>query len=31
VPADAKAAADQALADIKSGKIKPKDTVQVKG
>jgi len=31
VPADAKSAADQALADIKSGKIKPKDTVQVKG
>jgi len=30
VPKDAKAAADQALADIKSGKIKPKDTVQVK-
>ena len=31
VPNDAKAAADQALADIKSGKIKPKDAVQVKG
>jgi basic membrane protein A len=31
VPANAKAAADQALADIKSGKITPKDTVQVKG
>ena len=31
VPANAKAAADQALADIKSGKIVPKDTVQVKG
>jgi basic membrane protein A and related proteins len=31
VPNDAKTAADQALADIKSGKIKPKDTVQVKG
>jgi basic membrane protein A len=31
VPANAKAAAEQALADIKSGKIKPKDTVQVKG
>ncbi len=31
VPANAKTAADQALADIKSGKIKPKDTVQVKG
>lgn len=31
VPASAKSAADQALADIKSGKIKPKDTVQVKG
>jgi len=30
VPADAKAAATQALADIKSGKITPKDTVQVK-
>ncbi|MDE3100850.1 MAG: BMP family ABC transporter substrate-binding protein [Chloroflexota bacterium] len=30
VPADAKAAADQALAGIKSGKITPKDTVQVK-
>jgi basic membrane protein A len=30
VPADAKAAADQALADIKAGKITPKDTVQVK-
>lgn len=30
VPKDAKAAADQALADIKSGKVKPKDTVQVK-
>ena len=30
VPADAKAAANQALADIKSGKITPKDTVQVK-
>ncbi|HEX9496547.1 MAG TPA: BMP family ABC transporter substrate-binding protein [Candidatus Limnocylindria bacterium] len=30
VPADAKAAADKALADIKSGKITPKDTVQVK-
>jgi len=30
VPASAKSAADQALADIKSGKIKPKDTVQVK-
>jgi basic membrane protein A len=31
VPANAKAAADQALTDIKSGKITPKDTVQVKG
>src|SRR4030081_194269 len=31
VPANAKSAADQALADIKSGKIVPKDTVQVKG
>jgi basic membrane protein A and related proteins len=31
VPANAKAAADQALADIKSGKITPKDAVQVKG
>ena len=31
VPAAAKAAADQALADIKSGKIKPKTEVQVKG
>ncbi|MDE3111457.1 MAG: BMP family ABC transporter substrate-binding protein [Chloroflexota bacterium] len=30
VPADAKAAADKALADIKSGKITPKDAVQVK-
>lgn len=30
VPADAKKAADAALADIKSGKITPKDTVQVK-
>jgi basic membrane protein A len=30
VPADAKAAATQALADIKAGKITPKDTVQVK-
>ena len=30
VPDDAKAAATQALADIKSGKITPKDTVQVK-
>ena len=30
VPPDAKAAATQALADIKSGKITPKDTVQVK-
>jgi basic membrane protein A len=30
VPADAKAAATQALADIKSGKITPKDTIQVK-
>lgn len=30
VPADAKAAATQALADIASGKITPKDTVQVK-
>ncbi|HEY6957402.1 MAG TPA: BMP family ABC transporter substrate-binding protein [Candidatus Limnocylindria bacterium] len=30
VPADAKAAADQALADIKSGKITPKDQLQVK-
>jgi len=30
VPADAKAAATAALADIKSGKITPKDTVQVK-
>ena len=28
---DIKKAADQALADIKSGKITPKDTVQVKG
>jgi basic membrane protein A len=27
VPANAKAAADQALADIKSGKITPKDTI----
>src|SRR4051812_2660985 len=31
VPSDIKGAADQALADIKSGKITPKDTVQVKG
>src|SRR5690349_398236 len=31
VPADIKSAADQALADIKSGKITPKDAVQVKG
>ena len=31
VPANVKAAADQALTDIKSGKIVPKDTVQVKG
>ena len=31
VPADAKSAADQALTDIKSGKIKPKTEVQVKG
>jgi basic membrane protein A and related proteins len=31
VPANAKSAADQALADIKSGKITPKDAVQVKG
>ncbi len=31
VPADAKAAADKALADIKSGAIKPKTEVQVKG
>jgi len=30
VPANAKAAADQALADIKSGKITPKDTLTVK-
>jgi basic membrane protein A len=30
VPAEAKTAADKALADIKSGKITPKDTVQVK-
>ncbi len=30
VPADIKKAADQALADIKSGKITPKDQVQVK-
>ncbi len=30
VPASAKAAADQSLADIKSGKVTPKDTVQVK-
>lgn len=30
VPANARAAVDQALADIKSGKITPKDTVQVK-
>ena len=30
VPADAKAAATQALADIKSGKITPKDTLTVK-
>ena len=30
VPADAKKAADQALADIKSGKITPKDTLTVK-
>jgi len=30
VPADAKAAASQALADIKSGKVTPKDTIQVK-
>lgn len=30
VPANAKAAADQALADIKSGKIKPKTEIQVK-
>jgi basic membrane protein A len=30
VPADAKAAATQALADITAGKITPKDTVQVK-
>lgn len=31
VPSDIKSAADQALADIKSGKITPKDAVQVKG
>ena len=31
VPSDIKSAADQALSDIKSGKITPKDTVQVKG
>jgi len=31
VPADIKSAVDQALNDIKSGKITPKDTVQVKG
>jgi len=31
VPANAKSAAEQALNDIKSGKITPKDTVQVKG
>ncbi len=30
VPANAKAAADQALADIKSGKVTPKDTLTVK-
>ncbi len=30
VPANAKAAADQALADIKSGKIKPTTTISVK-
>ncbi len=30
VPANAKAAADKALADIKSGKITPKDQLQVK-
>ncbi len=30
VPANARSAADQALTDIKSGKITPKDTVQVK-
>ena len=30
VPAEAKKAADQALADIKSGKITPKDTLTVK-
>lgn len=30
VPGDAKSAADQALADIKSGKVKPKTEVQVK-
>jgi basic membrane protein A len=31
VPADIKSAVEQALNDIKSGKITPKDTVQVKG
>ena len=31
VPANIKTAADQALADIKSGKIKPKTEIQVKG
>jgi len=30
VPADTKAAATQALADIASGKVTPKDTVEVK-
>ncbi len=30
VPADAQKAAEAALADIKSGKVTPKDTVQVK-
>ena len=30
IPADAKDAADKALADIKSGKITPKDIIQVK-
>lgn len=31
IPADIKSAVEQALTDIKSGKITPKDTVQVKG
>lgn len=31
IPSDIKSAVEQALSDIKSGKITPKDTVQVKG